>query len=104
MVVTNKFSANCTSIFVQSSGKILRCGISKLNSDFNTLLTEGVFAETYACGVNMSLVTNVLKVFEGTSKVAQWIGIRFSMQETWAKSLVREDSICLRATKPTHHN
>ena len=36
--------------------------------------------------------------------VKQWIGIRPPMQGTQVQSLVHEDSTCLRATKPVHHN
>ena len=39
-----------------------------------------------------------------TSLAVQWIRIRLPMQETWVRSLGREDSRCLRATKPTLHN
>ena len=38
-----------------------------------------------------------------SSLAVQWIRIRLSMQGTWVWSLVREDSTCLRATKPIHH-
>ena len=38
------------------------------------------------------------------SLVAQWLRIRLLMQETWVWSLVWEDPMCCRATKPVHHN
>ena len=36
----------------------------------------------------------------GTSLVVQWLRIRLLMQWTQVRSLVWEDSTCLRATKP----
>ena len=36
----------------------------------------------------------------GTFRVAQWLRICLPMQGTWARALVREDPICLGATKP----
>ena len=39
-----------------------------------------------------------------TSLLVQWIRIRLPMQRTQVHSLVREDSTCREATKPTHHN
>ena len=39
-----------------------------------------------------------------TSLVVQWIRIHLPMQETWVQSLVWEDPICHRATKPVFHN
>ena len=40
--------------------------------------------------------------FLGTSLVAQWLRICLPTQETWVRSLVREDPTCRRATKPVH--
>ena len=40
----------------------------------------------------------------GTPLVVQWLRIRLPMQGTWVRSLVREDPISRRATKPVHHN
>ena len=36
--------------------------------------------------------------------VARWLRIRLPMQRTQARSLVREDPTCRRATKPMCHN
>ena len=36
--------------------------------------------------------------------VAQWIGIHLPMQETRVRSVVQEDSMCHKATKPMYHN
>ena len=38
------------------------------------------------------------------SLVAQWLRIHLPMQGTWVRALVREDSTCHGATKPTHHS
>ena len=40
----------------------------------------------------------------GTSLVVQWLRIRLPMQGTQVQDLAQEDSTCLRATKPVHHN
>ena len=40
----------------------------------------------------------------GTSLVAQWLGIRLPVQDTWVRDLVREDPTCRRATKPLRHS
>ena len=40
----------------------------------------------------------------GTSLVVPWLRICLAMQETWVRSLVQEDSTCLRATKPLWHS
>ena len=39
-----------------------------------------------------------------TSLVIQWLRMHLSMQKTWVQSLVQEDTICCRATKPMYHN
>ena len=39
-----------------------------------------------------------------TSLVVQCIRICLLMQGTWVQSLIGEDSICFRATKPVNHN
>ena len=39
-----------------------------------------------------------------TSLEVQWIRICLPTQGTWVQSLVWEDSTCLRAMKPVHHN
>ena len=39
-----------------------------------------------------------------TSLVAQWLKIHLPLQGTQVQSLGGKDSICLRATKPVHHN
>ena len=44
------------------------------------------------------------KNYLGTSLVVQWLRIDLPMQETWVRSLVREDPTCLGATKPMNHN
>ena len=36
--------------------------------------------------------------------VVQWLRIYLSMQETWVQSLVWEDPMCHRTTKPQYHN
>ena len=41
---------------------------------------------------------------EGTSLVAQWLGICLPMQGTWVRALVWEDPTCRGATKPVRHN
>ena len=43
-------------------------------------------------------------LFSGTSLVVQWLRIRLPMHGTWVQSLVQEDPICLRVTKPLSHN
>ena len=40
----------------------------------------------------------------GTSLVAQWLRIHLPMKGMRVRSLVWEESTCLRATKPVHHN
>ena len=50
-------------------------------------------------GQNVSLKKDL-----GTSLVVQWLRIHLPMHGTWVGSLVWEDLICLRATKPMHHN
>ena len=40
----------------------------------------------------------------GAFLMAQWQRIHLSMQETWVRSLIREDPSCLGATKPVGHN
>ena len=44
------------------------------------------------------------KLTQGTSLVAQWLGVRLPMQRTRVWALVREDSTCRRAAKPVSHN
>ena len=39
-----------------------------------------------------------------TSLVVQWLRIHLPMQRTWVQSLIHEDPICYRATKPMYHN
>ena len=39
-----------------------------------------------------------------TSLVAQWLRIHLPVQGTRVRSLVREDPMCCRATKPARHN
>ena len=39
-----------------------------------------------------------------TSLVIQWLRICLPNQGTCVRSLVQEDPMCLRATKPMHHN
>jgi len=39
-----------------------------------------------------------------TSLVVQWLRICLLMQGTQVQSLVQEDPMCLRATKPECHN
>ena len=36
--------------------------------------------------------------------VVRWLRIHLAMQGTWVRSLVREDSTCLRAAKPGHQD
>ena len=38
------------------------------------------------------------------SLVAQWLGIRLPMQETWVQALVWEDPACHGATKSLRYN
>ena len=40
----------------------------------------------------------------GISLVVQWFRICLPIQATQLRSLVLEDSTCLRATKPVHHS
>ena len=40
----------------------------------------------------------------GTSLVPEWLRIHLPIQGTGVQSLVREDPICCRATKPVHLN
>ena len=40
----------------------------------------------------------------GTPLVVQWSRIRWPVQGTWVRILVREDPTCLEATKPMRHN
>ena len=44
-----------------------------------------------------------LRIYLGTSLVLQWLRICLPMWGTWVRSLVREDFICLRATRPVCH-
>ena len=39
-----------------------------------------------------------------TSLVVQYIRICLPVQGIWVQSLVQEDPMCCRATKPKHHN
>ena len=41
---------------------------------------------------------------ESTSMVAQWLRVCLPIQGIPVRSLVWEDSTCLGATKPVHHN
>ena len=45
-----------------------------------------------------------IKLYRGTSLVAQWLRIHLPMQGTRVRSLVRDDPTCHRATKPVRHN
>ena len=45
-----------------------------------------------------------LKLYLGTSLVAQCLRICLPMQGTWVRALVWEDTTCCRATKPMCHN
>ena len=51
-----------------------------------------------------SRMQNRLKVYMGTSLVAQWLRIRLPMQGTQVRALVWEDPTCCGATKPVCHN
>ena len=42
--------------------------------------------------------------FSGASLVIQWLAIRLAMQGILVCSLIRENSTCLGATNPMHHN
>ena len=44
------------------------------------------------------------KLNTGTSLVAQQLGIRLPMQETWVHALVREDPTCRGVARPVSHN
>ena len=48
--------------------------------------------------------TRVKNRSDGTSLVAQGLGIHLPMQGTRVQALVREDPTCRRATKPVSHN
>ena len=39
-----------------------------------------------------------------TSLVVQWVRIHLPVEGTWIQSLIREDSSCLRTSKPMRHN
>ena len=41
---------------------------------------------------------------EGTSLVAQWLGVRLPVQGTRVRALVRDDPTCCGAAGPVHHN
>ena len=41
---------------------------------------------------------------DGTSLVAQWLGICLPVQGTRVRALVHEDPTCRGATKPVRHN
>ena len=47
---------------------------------------------------------NVLKIKQGTSLVAQWLGVYLPVQGMWVLSLAQEDPTCCGATKPVCHN
>ena len=47
---------------------------------------------------------NVLKVPNGASLVAQWLGIPLPMQGIRVRAVVWEDPTCRGATKPVRHN
>ena len=52
----------------------------------------------------MSLVDFGKDLAPGISLVAQWLRIRLPMQGPRVRSLVWEDPMCRRATKPVRHN
>ena len=49
-------------------------------------------------------LTCVLKLYVGTSRVAQWLRICLQMQGIWVQALVQEDPTCCGATKSVRHN
>ena len=54
---------------------------------------------------NASLADIPFKIMQiGTSLLVQWTRVHLPMEGTWVRSLVKEDSACLRATKPVCHN
>ena len=65
-----------------------------------TIMTTGVIRNKVQNKGHNSIEMNS----PGTSLVAQWLRICLPMQETRVRALVREDTICHRATKPVHHN
>ena len=46
----------------------------------------------------------VQKARDRTSLVDQWLTVSWPIQGTWTRSLVWEDSTCLRVVKPMHHD
>ena len=60
---------------------------------------EFIFLEMYPT-VSPATPIFTYKMFIGTSLVVQWVRIHLLMQGTRVRSLVREDKICRRATKP----
>ena len=49
-------------------------------------------------------VKPILFKYQGTSLVAQWLGVCLPVRGTRVWSLVREDPTCCGAAKPVHHN
>ena len=49
-------------------------------------------------------VTTCLRISQGTSLMAQWLGICLPVQGTWVWYLAQENPICHRATQPMFRN
>ena len=68
----------------------------------------GRFSTTAPPGKPSKSLSDLSKVTQKeefwVSLVMQWFRIRLPMQETWVRSLVREDPTCRGATKPVRHN
>ena len=77
-------------ILVKKDLKIKALGIANLDPNQNPL--EQI----------KKTVWNFQDKAEGTP-VVQWLRICLAMQGTWVQSLVPEDPMCLRATKPMRH-
>ena len=62
---------------------------------------------TSLCGLGLGYLgpgTLSIKAQKETCLVAEWVRIRMPMQGTQVRSLVQEDTISCRATKPMHCN
>ena len=76
--------------------RVVRCPRPK-----SLLLTYCVTHPKLACGEESGSLSELLL---GTFLVVQWLRIHLPKLWTRVPSLVQEDPMCHRATKPMHHN
>ena len=80
--------------------------VAQLSECIENHASLGQFLRVIREAVFQAIVLSLaqIKLFSGTSLVAQWLRIRLPVQGTQVRALVWEDPTCRGATKPMRHN